>query len=157
MLGLPPMPAWRYVDIPPTWLATFLLAVWGIDRVSPNTLPTNPAIPVLGAIIALIGLGLISAAVIEMRRYRTTIIPHQMPHNLVQTGVFRLSRNPIYLGDACLLLAAILLFQAYLALFLLPIFILIIDRRFVYTEEFRIQREFGEKYEAYKRLTRRWL
>ena len=96
-------------------------------------------------------------AVVEMRRHRTTVIPHREADHLVTTGVFKWTRNPIYLGDALVLLGFILHWDAVLSLAILPIFITAIDNEFTAPEEDRLRRKFRSDFERYTRGTRRWI
>lgn len=107
----------------------------------------------------LIGGGLILAAlaVYEMRRSRTTVIPHQNAAALVQSGIFSRTRNPIYLGDLLILAGLILRFDAILSLVLLPVFLWVIERRFVIPEEDRLRRKFRADFARYCQKTRRWI
>ena len=100
---------------------------------------------------------LMALAVIEMRRHRTTVIPHREADHLVTTGVFKWTLNPIYLGDTLVLLGFILHWDAVLSLAILPIFITAIDYEFTAPEEDRLRRKFRSDFERYTRGTRRWI
>lgn len=99
------------------------------------------------------------AALLTLRRARTTINPLDPGRatQLVTGGVFRLSRNPIYLSLVWLLLAyAIRLDSA--AVWLGPVlFVLYVSRFQILPEERALQAKFGEAYAAYRKRTRRWL
>ena len=71
----------------------------------------------------------------ELVRHHTTFIPRRMPSAFVRQGIFRLSRNPIYLGDALVLAGAILHWDVLPALVLVPAFWRLITRRFIVGEE----------------------
>ena len=103
------------------------------------------------------GVILIALAVMEMRRHRTTIIPHLDADRLVQSGIFRRSRNPIYLGDTLIMAGLILWWDAPLALTLIPVFVWVIEKRFVIPEEDRLRRKFRAEFARYCEKTRRWL
>ena len=146
----------KMIDLPPVWLAAFVGAVWGMDRLLP--------MPLLGgagdwAALALLltGVGLMLGAVAQMALARTTVIPHRQPQALVTQGVFRLSRNPIYLADAAFLLAAVLWLDVVLALPLVPVFMLVIRQRFIRSEEARLRAGFGPEFEIWAARTRRWI
>jgi len=103
------------------------------------------------------GLVLMALAFAEFRKHRTTLIPHNTPSALVQSGIFTRTRNPIYLGDALVLAGLILRFDAVLALPLIPIFVWVIERRFILPEEARMRREFKAVFAKYERKVRRWI
>ena len=96
-------------------------------------------------------------AVVEFRRARTTIIPRESPDALISGGIYRFTRNPIYLADALILAGAALYWGSILGLLLVPVFILLIERRFVRGEEALLQSVYGEAYENYASRVRRWL
>ena len=146
----------KMIDLPPIWLAAFLAAVWAIGHWLP--LPVFGALgDGLAVVLALAGLVLFGGAVARMMRARTTVIPHLQPQALVTGGVFRLSRNPIYLGDVAFLLAMILWRDVPLALPLVPAFVWVIRTRFILAEEARLRAAFGAEFDAWAARVRRWV
>ena len=146
----------KAIDVPPVWLAVSLFVAWWIGRVSDLSLGGS-WIGLPGGLLVGAGVILGGLAIIEMRRVRTTVIPHRTPSRLVQSGIFRRSRNPIYLGDALILTGMILYWDAPLALPLIPLFVWTIERRFILPEEDRLRRTFHADYARYCLRTRRWL
>lgn len=144
----------KEIDFPPVWLAGFAALGGVIGRVLPVTTPAND---VLGAFLIVAGLVLMVAAAVQMMLARTTLIPRREPDALVQGGVFRFSRNPIYLADAILLAGLLVAWDALVALPLVAVFVVVIQRRFILDEEARLSRRFGEDYLAYAARVRRWL
>lgn len=148
----------KWVDIPPVWLLAFILAAWGIGRADPLELSFGgpwaqlPAGLLIGG-----GIVLMVLAVIEMRKWRTTVVPHRDAGHLVTSGIFKRSRNPIYLGDALILAGMIFRLDAPLALPLVPIFFWVIERRFILAEEDRLRRKFRLDFARYAEATRRWV
>lgn len=141
-------------DYPPVWLALALVLTWGLGTLWPLGLPGGVW---LGGALALAGLGLMLAAAQRMAAHRTTIIPHRSASALVTDGPFALTRNPIYLGDALILLGAILGWQALWALPLLPALVWILTRRFILPEEARLRATFGPAFENWAARTPRWI
>ncbi len=141
----------REVDIPPLWLALALLASWALGRVW-----AVPGFGWLGVVLGVIGLGLMVAAVAAMVAARTTFVPRRDPSALVTGGLFRFSRNPIYLADAILLTGAIFYWGAVLALPMVPLFMVLITVRFIRDEEARLQAGFGTEYAAWAARVPRW-
>ncbi|UAB89731.1 isoprenylcysteine carboxylmethyltransferase family protein [Ruegeria sp. SCSIO 43209] len=148
----------RLIDIPPVWLVGFALLAWVQARVLPLGLSLDGAVTDLLSGI-LIGGGIILAvmAVIEFRRHKTTVFPHETPSTMVQTGIYKRSRNPIYVGDALILTGLILRFDAVLSLVLIPVFVWVLERRFIIPEEDRLRRTFRADFARYERKTRRWI
>lgn len=97
----------KLTDLPPVWLALSLGLVWGLDALVPWGL-FGPSGQWVGAALIGLGLALMLAAAGQMILRRTTVIPKTDPAVLMTGGLFRLSRNPIYLGDALILAGAIL-------------------------------------------------
>jgi protein-S-isoprenylcysteine O-methyltransferase Ste14 len=157
-MNLPAMPLKKWVDLPPVWLVGCVVLAWWIGRADPLALSFGGSWVGLPA-GALIGGGIILwvLAIIEMRKWKTTVIPHQEATHLVTSGIFKRSRNPIYLGDALVLAGLILRFDAPLALPLIPVFVWVIERRFILPEEDRLRRKFRTAWARYAEGTRRWI
>lgn len=149
------MSSWRIsADYPPLWLLVFSVGTWIIGRVLPSGADLLVAV---GWLLVLAGLALMAWASVHFRRARTTINPHGQPASLITGGPFQLSRNPIYLADAMVLAGFCLAWRALPALVLVPVFIWIINRRFIIPEEARLTAAFPDAYPAYQARVRRWL
>lgn len=147
-----------WIDIPPAWLLGFLGVAWTQATRYPAGLSFGGAwADFAGGVLVGGGLLLMLLALYEMRRFRTTPIPHREADRLVTTGIFSHSRNPIYLGDALILAGFVLRWDAVLSLPLVPIFVWVIERRFVIPEEDRLRRKFRMEFARYCEKTRRWL
>ncbi len=144
------------LDLPPVWLALFVGVVWLMAQTLAITL-FGALGDALAAGFAVFGLGLMALALREMARAKTTIIPHRSAQALVTGGVFRLTRNPIYLGDTALLVAAILWWDVPLALPLVPLFMLVIRERFIRDEEAGLRSAFGASFDTWSEGVGRWL
>ena len=146
----------RNLDWPPVWTAGFLVAIWGLDRAMPLGL-FGALGRILGPALMLAGVILMLLAVWRMAQARTTVIPRREPAALVTDSVFALSRNPIYLGDALVILAAIFWWDVALALPLVAVFGWIIQTRFILGEEARLRSGFGAAYTQWAARVRRWI
>lgn len=111
----------------------------------------------VGRALIVAGFVLIGAALWAFRAARTTPIPHQAPSALVSHGIFRLTRNPIYLADALILLGAIVSWRAVVPLIVVPAFVAVIQARFITAEEARLQAAFPEDFALYRKRVRRWI
>lgn len=144
------------IDLPPLWLAFFAALAWAQARFLPLAgfgAWGGPA----GAALVGLGLALMLAAFVEFRRHRTSVVPHRQPSALITTGVYRFSRNPIYLGDALILAGLCLRWDALPGLLLVPAFMAVISARFIRPEEARLAARFGPDFAAWAARTRRWL
>lgn len=144
------------INLPPLWLALFAGLAWAQARLVPwggFGAWGGPA----GAALVAAGVALMVAAFAEFRRHRTTVVPHRAPRALITTGIYRLTRNPIYLGDALILAGLCLIWDAVPSLLLVPAFLAVIAARFVRPEEARLRAAFGPDYAAWSARTRRWI
>lgn len=76
---------------------------------------------------------------------------------LPTTGIFKRTRNPIYLSDVLVLLGLILRFDAVLSLLFVPVLVWLLERRFIVPEENSLRRRFSEEYAGYISRVRRWV
>ncbi len=148
----------KWIDMPPVWLILFIALAWGQATYYPMGLSFGYTwAGLLGGVLVGGGLILMALAFAEFRKARTTIVPHNTPSALIQSGIFSRTRNPIYLGDALILAGLILRFDAVLALPLVPVFVWVIERRFIVPEEGRMRREFRKTFALYEKKVRRWV
>lgn len=148
----------KWIDLPPVWLALMIALAWAQVHFLPLGLSFGGAwADFAGGLLVGGGLILMVLAAHEMRRAQTTVIPHHDADKLVQSGIFSRSRNPIYLGDVLVLAGLILRFDAVLALPLVPVFLWILEKRFVIPEENRLRRKFRADFARYCQKTRRWI
>lgn len=144
-------------DLPPVWLLGFVMVAWLIAYFIPGMVLDFPGQGVVARVLLVVGLILAGLAIVEMFRARTTVIPRGTPSVLVTSGIFRLSRNPIYLGDLLILTSAVIWFQTSLGLLLIPMFVWLITRRFIDGEEAGLHHKFGDEFERWQKKTRRWI
>lgn len=148
------------LKIPPPVVALLVAAaMWGTSLATPPV-EVPALIRVVAAItIALTGIGTAISGVIALRRARTTINPlkPETSSAFVTSGVYRLTRNPMYVGLALFLIAWAVFVASALA-FLGPLgFILYISRFQIVPEEKVLSAMFGPAYSAYQAEVRRWL
>ena len=146
----------KWLDLPPVWLALSVAVVWGFDQLMPWGM-FGPGARMAGAVLAVIGFGLIGLAAGQMIARKTTFIPRNDPSALVTTGLFRLTRNPIYLGDAMVLAAAILWWDVPVGVPVLLGFMMLIQHRFILDEEARLRSVFGAAFDAWAARVPRWI
>lgn len=142
----------RVLDLPPVWLLLCLALAWA----SPGKF-TAGWMYWPGVLCLILAAGLVSAALIAFWRARTTVIPHQVPSALITEGVFRFSRNPIYLADILILIGFALKWGSLVGLVLVPVLFFVLERRFIRAEEARLMAKFPDAFPAYCQITRRWL
>ena len=113
----------------------------------------------LGVIPAAIGLAITVAAIRRFRQARTTVNPMDpsTATQLVTDGVFRISRNPMYLGLLLLLIGWAIWLHGASPWVIPPLFVFAITRVQIIPEERALERLFGAQYVAYRRSVARWI
>ncbi|WP_166416160.1 methyltransferase family protein [Cochlodiniinecator piscidefendens] len=147
----------KYIDIPPVWLLLFLGIAWWQAVYFPILSLESGLTDLISGVLIGGGLVLMMLAFVEFRKHKTTAVPHETPTQLIQSGIFKRSRNPIYIADMLLLAGFILRWDAIISLALIPLFLWVIEKRFVIPEEDRLRRKFRVQYAAYCRKVRRWI
>ncbi|MBS3078941.1 isoprenylcysteine carboxylmethyltransferase family protein [Candidatus Pacearchaeota archaeon] len=111
----------------------------------------------LGIVLVLFGLLIDVWAWMLFRRRKTTLNPYKIPSKLETSNLFKISRNPMYLGMN-LILWGISILLGSLITFIFPIvFIILIKRLFIEFEENNLEKRFGKRYIDYKKKVRRWI
>jgi protein-S-isoprenylcysteine O-methyltransferase Ste14 len=139
--------------------AGFLAALIAVAAASTLPLGEWPPAPwnFLGLVPLSAGFALAIAAEREFVRAGTPVRPFRQSTALVADGVFRLSRNPMYLGLIVALAGTALLLSSPLALVAGPAYGWWVQRRFIAREERLLQDRFGDAYRVYCSRVRRWL
>ena len=103
------------------------------------------------------GLLVIGLAIERFGRARTNPEPWKPATAVVTDGIYRFSRNPMYLGMALAYAGIAVVFDCGFTLALLLLAILVIDRGVIAREERYMEAKFGGRYALWKRDTRRWI
>lgn len=148
------------LKIPPVivWLA-FAGAMFGIARCIPALSFALPGSTAIALALVALGVALTVAGIAAFRRERTTVNPldPSASSSVVSSGVYRFTRNPMYLGFLLTLAG----WAAYLAnagaVLFLPAFVAYMTQFQIKPEERALQAKFGERFARYVSRTRRWL
>lgn len=148
------------LKIPPplvVFVAAALMA--GAAYAFPGAEIDIPARVVLAVVFAVIGAVCIGSGIAEFRRHGTTIDPRepQRSSSLVDTGIFRFTRNPMYLGLLVVLTGWAVYLSNLLPFIVLPMYVLYLGKYQIEPEERLLAAKFGDHYEAYRRKVRRWI
>ena len=111
----------------------------------------------IGLVPMATGSALVLIGARTVRRHGTTIKPFQVSSSLVQSGVFGVSRNPIYVGMIALLIGLALLLGTLSPFAVCIAFALLLRYRFVRVEEKMLAERFGAEWQDYSARVRRWL
>lgn len=151
---------WLELKIPPPAVGALVgLAMWLVAPLgSALALGTSPR-HVFAIALAAAALAFDLAGLLAFRASRTTINPlsPQRASSLVTGGVYRITRNPMYVGMCLILLAWAVYLSAVLPFFGPVVFVLYITRFQVLPEERVLRQLFGEQYVQYTARVRRWL
>jgi len=146
--------------IPPPVVGALVAAgMWGVAALGPQFPIAPGAKYAAAAILVAAGLAFDLLGLLAFRASRTTINPLTpgRASALVTGGVYRVTRNPMYVGMAFLLLAWAVLLSALLPYAGIVVFVLYITRFQIQPEERVLKGLFGEQYASYAARVRRWL
>ncbi|MHB8050876.1 MAG: methyltransferase family protein [Coriobacteriia bacterium] len=132
--------------------------MWLVSLVTPSLDAPRPYRVLAAVVLFAAGIAVIAAARVSFDRAGTTFnptAPHRSSH-LVTTGVYRWSRNPMYLGTQFVLLGLGVLLSNVFSLAVSAVYVLYMNRFQIGPEEQVLVGRFGSDYEAYRRSVRRW-
>ncbi len=143
--------------MPPTYFLIALLAIPLLHFL----LPILKIIPapwnLFGILFILAGIVFELAADRMFQQAGTTVTPYDESQALVTRGVFQITRNPMYAGFALLLAGTAVLFGTLTPFLVVPVFMILIERRFIRVEEKMLEETFGGAYLDYKKKVHRWI
>jgi protein-S-isoprenylcysteine O-methyltransferase Ste14 len=145
----------RQTESPPVWLVA-MIALAAAQAAWMPLWPGGPALRAIGLVLVVAGIILMALAFVPFARLKTTILPREVPGRLITTGVYGVSRNPIYLADMAILTGLVLRWDAG-ALPLVALFGWVLTTRFIRGEEAGCAAAFGPAWDAYAARVRRWL
>ena len=143
--------------LPPTYFILLLV----LTIISHYVLPIKKIIyfpyNLLGVVLILFGIVLNIWADNMFKKRKTTVKPHEIPEYLEISGPFKISRHPMYLGMAAILLGTAVILGSLISFLFFIIFIIFMEALFVPVEEKNLEKAFGKKYSDYKKKVRRWV
>ena len=144
---------------PPAVAAVVALTMWGISLAAPLLKMPTALRLVAATVILVLGVFFSASGVLSFRRAGTTLNPTKpgAASSLVSSGMYRFTRNPMYVGLTLVLVAWAVFLSSGWALLGPVAFILYIGRFQIAPEERVLSSLFGSEYVAYKSKVRRWL
>ena len=117
------------------------------------------SIDIIAASFLLLGIIILITAVLSFKRQSTTVSPLQpeKASYLVVSGIFKYSRNPMYLGMLLILISMTIKFNFVGGILIIFGFITFITKFQIIPEEKAMEKLFGQEFKSYKKTTRRWL
>lgn len=142
---------------PPAYVAAALVAMPAVHVLFPVArilvFPWN----LLGVAPVLLGGALVACALRQFAARKTTPEPFGVSSALVTDGVFRLSRNPIYLGIVVMVSGAAVLLGSASPWLVAGLLAVMLDVAFIRREERKLDELFGDDYRRYRSRVRRWV
>ncbi len=134
------------------------IAMWYLRRV-PAASFDLPGARIAAAALLAAGILVAVRGVIAFRWHGTTVNPHTpgKSSTIVRTDVYRLTRNPMYLGLALALVSFGLWLGSLASLAVVPLFVVYLTQFQIKPEERALEASFGRAYAEYRRAVRRWL
>jgi len=142
---------------PPLLFVLPILASLAVEWFAPTSFVQGAFRWIVGVLILIAGIGLNVGGFITQKRAGTDPIPFNPSTRVVAHGLYRFSRNPMYIGFAILTLGLAILVDSTWMLCVVPIGLVLVDRMIITREERYLERKFGEEYLNYKRRVRRWI
>ena len=149
---------WRKPRVlPPVWFLIALVLIGVAHRYFPVVDFIASPWRWFGALPVAIGLAMVLISAGSFAKAGTPVVPFRRSSSLVDTGFYRYTRNPMYLGMALVLGGVAMMTGVLTAWLPVPLFVLIIQRNFIEGEERFLESIFGDEYRDYCRRVRRWL
>ena len=142
---------------PPLVFLGFLLLGLLADRLLGLDYGAPAFVRIIGGIAVMVALGLIIVALGLFRRESTSPEPWKPSSALVTSGIYRFTRNPMYLGMALLHLGIAMMLASPGAVVGLVLALIVIGKFVIPREEAYLAEPFGADYDAYRRKVRRWI
>jgi protein-S-isoprenylcysteine O-methyltransferase Ste14 len=142
---------------PPVYFLAAILAMVGLHLLFPVRHLVDYPWRLAGLLPLLAGIAVALLADQSFKRHATTIKPFERSSALVTNGVFRFSRNPMYLSMILILVGVALLLGTLSPWLIVPVLAVILDRLFIAREEQMLGETFGAAYAEYRKRVRRWV
>jgi protein-S-isoprenylcysteine O-methyltransferase Ste14 len=142
---------------PPLIYAVPLTVGLYFNRSNPfPVMPRSFAVPI-GGVLAMASIIITIAAFIQFGRAHTSVMPYKPTTAIIESGLFALTRNPLYLAMTIAYVGITLIVNTVWPLLLLPLALLMMHRGVIVREEQYLEQKFGDPYLSYKSRVRRWL
>jgi len=128
-----------------------------LQKILPLSFMSEISARVLGVSLLILNLGFGLPALRGMLQAKTSPNPNRPTTSLVLSGVYRLTRNPMYVGLTLVFAGLLIYFQVSWGLLFVPLAVWLITNWVIVPEEKYLGEKFGEEYLQYKSKVRRWI
>ena len=142
---------------PPIYFFISLMVMIALHYLVPIHQLLSTPLRYIGGLLVVVGIIITAVAAGSFSRVGTPVVPFEKTTVVVSSGLFRFSRNPMYLGMVMALIGVALLLGSAVAFVPIPIFVCLIQYQFIIREEEFLEKLFEEEYLLYKGKVRRWL
>lgn len=142
---------------PPVVALLFIVIAYFLGRFISLPLTAPTILRYIGLALMVVGVLLGIGAFIEFQKAHTTLDPHGSTTQLVTSGIYRFTRNPIYLGFLFIVIGLPLYLGLYWGIVIAPVYIVLTNHLIIQHEEVYLKGKFGEAYTDYTSRVRRWL
>lgn len=147
-----------YIPPPLFYVLTFIAAVFVQEKMPiPITLFRMVVTKIIGVVLIIVALVFLVKSLRQFFLTKNTVILIKPASSLQVTGIYAITRNPMYVGLAILYLAITCFIGNWWNIILFPLLLLIVQEYIIRREENYLKHEFGQEYESYKKRVRRWL
>jgi protein-S-isoprenylcysteine O-methyltransferase Ste14 len=146
------------LKFPPPLLPASLIGIaYLADIYLPLPISGGFGLWLVGLVLIVASLCLASIAVLQFSRAKTHLEPWQPTTFIIQSGIFRYSRNPIYLAYCIATLGCGMMLNSWWGLAAVLPLVYLLQQLVIRREETYLEQKFGDSYLAYKHRVRRWL
>jgi protein-S-isoprenylcysteine O-methyltransferase Ste14 len=148
-----------YIPPPLIYAAFFLLSfiIQGRFTIRRAFFFHSPAANIIGILIIILGLIFAIPALRQFFKSKNTVVLIKPATSLQTTGIYAISRNPMYISLLLIYLGMAFIFGNWWTIFLIPVLFAIVNYLIILPEERYLNRAFGDSYTDYKKNVRRWI
>lgn len=143
--------------IPPVYFVAALIVMLVLHYHLPLTQLIPAPVSYAGTFLIAAGFSISAWGAHSFKKADTPVRPFDKSTTLITHGLYRYTRNPMYLGMMIILLGTWILLGSLSPSIVIPVFFLIIQEGFIKHEEPFLEGIFGNEYREYKSRVRRWL
>ncbi len=143
--------------IPPVYFLITLFLMIGMHKTMPVIQLITQPYSWSGAVLIVLGFFALVSSAMLFSRADTPLKPFEETTSLVRGGLYKVTRNPMYLGMAMVLTGTAIGLGSLGAFLFIPLFVWLIQSLFIVQEERILEEQFGDEYRQFKLSVRRWL